>query len=654
MTLSDNAIATFAAVADVLLPPVDGPGPAWTRSASDLGLPPRLHEIYDNLPHDHARRDARLMLWLLNTPAGGFLLHGRPTRFTAMSNLERIDTLRRMSASRSTNARQAFKALKLLAGALFTSPDDDGNRPVSWEAMGYPGPSGPPPEVTKPIVPVNVARSETWHCDVVIVGSGAGGGVAAGVLAEAGLDVVVLEKGGYRNESDFTHIEKDAYEDLYLDKALGATVDSGVSMLAGATLGGGTVVNYTTSFATPDSVRAEWDEVAGFDRVFTGTDFDESARAVEERLGVNTHNNLAPSREELLEKGLRNLGWHVDEQPRNVVGCNPDACGYCTLGCREDAKQSTLKTFLLDAYRLGARIVVGADVRKVTTSGGRATGVVAHVGPHRLRVKARAVVLAAGALNTPAILRRSGLGGKAVGNFLRLHPVTALWGRFAEPVEPWTGMMQTRYSDEYANLDGSGYGFRFETAPVHPLFPAVFLGWDNGQEFKQDILGLKHLTPVGILLRDRDFGRVKTKRDGTATWHYKISDFDQAHVREAHLRGAQLLRAMGAEEVISSTQRPVRWRPALGGSADDFVADADAVGYGPNQTTYISFHQMGSARMGADEETSVVGPENEAHTTPGLFVLDGSCFPNSSGVNPMISIETIAHRGAQALAASLT
>ena len=156
--------------------------------------------------------------------------------------------------------------------------------------------------------------------------------------------------------------------------------------------------------------------------------------------------------------------------PRNASGCSEEACGYCTMGCRIGAKRSTLATYLEDAAEGGARFIVDADVRLVATDTGRATGVVARVGDHDLTVRARAV-LAAGALNTPALLHRSGSWGGAAGRYLRIHPVTALWGRFEERVDPWTGTLQTRYSDEFADLDGHGYGFRFETAPVHPPVP---------------------------------------------------------------------------------------------------------------------------------------------------------------------------------------
>jgi len=323
------------------------------------------------------------------------------------------------------------------------------------------------------------------------------------------------------------------------------------------------------------------------------------------------------------------------------------------MGCRIGAKRSTLVTYLQDAAERGARMVVDADVRLIHTDQGGVTGVVARVGDHTLTVRARAVVLAAGALNTPALLLRSGLGGRATGDYLRIHPVTALWGRFEQRVDPWTGMLQTRYSDEFADLDGRGYGFRFETAPVHPLFPAAFVGWENGPSFKRDILGLGHLAVAGILLRDHDHGRVSVRRDGSPLWKYRISEYDMAHVRVGVRRAAELLAGAGAAEVFTSTIRPVRFHPGQG-TIDDLMAGTEAIGYGSNRTSYFSFHQMGSARMGSDPATSVVDSDNQAHDTAGLYVMDGSCFPTSSGVNPMISIAAIAHRGATRLAERLT
>ena len=461
--------------------------------------------------------------------------------------------------------------------------------------------------------------------------------------------MTVLERGAYHNESDFTHLESDAYGSMYLDGGLNSTADGGVLMLAGSTLGGGTVINYTTSFPTPDSVREEWDRVAGFPEVFTGDGFGGSLTTVQEGLGANQEHGAPSPRDQIMEKGLRNLGWHVDEQPRNVDGCTEEDCGFCTMGCRIGAKRSILATYLQDAADGGARIVVDADVRLIETDLGRVTGVVAEVGDHTLEVRARTVVLAAGALNTPALLLRSGLGGRAAGQYLRIHPVTALWGRFEERLDPWNGMLQTRYSDEFADLDGQGYGFRFETAPVHPLFPAAFLGWEDGPSFKRDVLGLGHLAVAGILLRDHDHGRVAIRRDGSPVWKYRISDYDQRHVREGVRRGAEWLAAAGAVEVLTSTIRPVRWVPG-NGTIEDLMAGTDAIGYGPNRTSYFSFHQMGSARMGSDPATSVVDADNQAHDTAGLYVMDGSCFPTASGVNPMITIAAIAHHGATRLA----
>jgi long-chain-alcohol oxidase len=653
MALDDRQLAVFTAMVDTLLPAVDGDGPAWTTPGRDLGLADRLPGVVDSLPHERQRKDLALFLKLLGSRSGGLLLYGRPRPFPALARHQRADALRAMEGHPLSLVRGGIKAIKTLTALLWVTTDDaDLRRPAAWDAMGYPGPDGPAPDVQKTI-PITMAGGSSLSCDVVVVGSGAGGGTAAGVLAAAGLDVVVVEAGHYRNESDFTHLESDAYRDMYLDGALNTTADGGIVVLAGATLGGGTVINYTTSFATPPEVLNEWDATAGLSEVFTGEAFADATKAVQQRLAVNQDYCFPSSREQLLEKGLRELGWHVDEMPRNAVGCVLDSCGYCTMGCRIGAKQSTLLTYLEDAAAAGARFVTGATVDAVRTDDGRAVGVVGRTADGGFTVEAKAIVLAAGALQTPAILLRSRLGGPAAGKYLHLHPVTAVWARFAERVDPWTGILQARYTDEFADLDGKGYGFKFETAPIHPLFPAAFVGWEDGASFKRDVLGLGYLDVGGVLLRDRDHGTVGVRRDGTPVWKYAVSKYDQAHVREGVRRAAELYAAAGAEELFSSTMRPVRWRPGSGQSLDEFVAGVDAIGYGSNRTAYFTFHQMGSARMGSDPGTSVVGAHNETHDTRGLFVMDGSCFPTASGVNPMVSIAAIAHRGATLLAGRL-
>ncbi len=652
--LSPADVAAFAAAADALLPPLPGePGSVWASSASDLGLPGRLPHFYGRLPGDWARADLRRLLRLLRSRAGGLALYGRPKPFTALSPPEAEAALRRMATSRVAKAREAFGALRRITGTLLaTAPPGEATTPY-WRECGYPGPDGPPPATPKALSPVPVTAPARWTADVVVVGSGAGGGVAAAVLARAGLDVVVLERGGYANEADFSHREDEAYHELFLDGGLKSTTDGAIVMLAGATLGGGTTVNYTTSFATPGRVRDEWDRVGGFDGVFTGDDYEDASQAIHERLGINTDHSWPAPRDALMEKGLRGMGWHADAIPRNVRGCTEAACGYCTMGCRTGAKQGTLRTFLEDAAGAGARIAVRAAVDRVLVEDGRAVGVVADAGGHRLEVRAQAVVLAAGALNTPAVLLRSGIKGPAVGRHLRLHPVTVVWGRFEEPVDPWTGIMQGVYSDEFADLDGEGYGFKFETAPVHPMLPAGFFGWDGGRRYKELLLQYRHWGLAGVLLRDKGEGRVTIGRDGAPRWAYKLSEIDTRHMRVAVRRGAEAMAEAGAVEVLASTTVPVSWAPRSSGSLESFLAGVDAIGYGPHQTAYLSFHQMGSARMGADPSQSVVGADNQAHDVAGLYVMDASCFPTASGVNPMISIETIAWRGARMLAESL-
>jgi choline dehydrogenase-like flavoprotein len=413
------------------------------------------------------------------------------------------------------------------------------------------------------------------------------------------------------------------------------------------------VINYTTSFPLPDAVREEWDEVSGLS-LFTSPRFAESFERVSERINVGTQWTTPGRRDQLLEQGLRALGWHVDLMPRNVTDCKEGLeCGFCGYGCRHGAKNSTTRTYLSDAAAAGSRLVVGCEVERVEHERGRASGVTASVtspdgARYRLEVRARVVVVAAGGVHTPGILRRSGLSNRNIGRHLRLHPATAVMGVFPDRVNPWEGSLQTRYSDQFAN-QRDGYGAKFETAPAHFVLAASAFGWESARQFREDVAGLGYSGLCGVLLRDRDPGRVAVGRDGRPRVHYELSRFDAAHARGAVRGAAQVLAAAGAREIFTLQTPPARVKTSERGWLDRLMAAADARGYRYCRMSYITFHQLASARMGRSPADSVAGESGEAHELEGLFIADGSAFPTSSGVNPMLTIMAIADHVGRAI-----
>jgi long-chain-alcohol oxidase len=571
-------------------------------------------------------------------------------RFATLAQERREAILRAWCDSRIPQRRAAFQALR--KGTLHFDAVLPGS--LVYEATGYPGALGPPESAPpRAISPTPVTADTTLDCDVCVVGSGAGGGTAAAVLAAAGLDVVVLEAGDYYDDADFDGAELGGWGRLYEQGGSSSTHDQSVGLLAGACLGGSTVVNYTTSLRTPDEVRAEW---AAYGVPAFATDaYTRSLDVVCERLGVNLdHNRLSP-REEIFRRGLDVLGWHCTAMPRNVIGCDQEGpeCGWCGFGCRRGAKQSTVKTWLADAHAAGARVLVRTRARRVLVSGGAAWGVEARTaGGHRVEVSARAVVAACGAIQTPALLRRSGLTNREIGRNLRLHPATGVFGFFDEDVRPWEGTMQAIYSDQHRDLDGEGYGVKYETTAFHPSLFAAFAPWRSASQYAELAGGLRKASLVGALLRDKGGGEVRVDRDGEPVARYRLSPTDTRHVRAGLGGAAHILEAAGARRIVSAHSSLVSYEPGPG-SRERFLADADACGYAAGRCVFYSFHLMGSARMGGSAATSACGPEGETWEARNLVVCDGSTFPTASGVNPMISIEAIAHLNASALAARL-
>ena len=649
MDLNPRQRRALEQICDAFCPSGDG-----LRSATELGVPDGVIAAVARNPRPSERKQLATLLSLWDSVALGALGGAGLKRWSSLTADQRERVLLAWGDSRAPQRRAVFQALRKAALLFYYMlPGPDGARNPAWDAIGYDGPLGTLPDAApKALATVELdGRDLALDCDVVIVGSGAGGGATAAVLAAAGLDVVVVESGDYYDDQDFDGSELGAITRYYM-AAPTATHDQSVGLIAGSCLGGGTVVNYTTSFRTPEDVRAEW--ASHGVPAFASDEYTASLDAVFERLGVNQEYNDPSTREQKLRDGCLALGWHVDAMPRGVRKCaQGKECGYCGLGCRVGAKQSVVKTWLADAHGAGARLVVRSRVQKVLVEGGAARGVVGVTAEgKRLEIRARAVVAACGAIHTPALLRRSGLSNANIGKHLKLHPATVVFGVFDEELKPWEGVMQALYSDQFRDLH-DGYGLKYVTAAEHPHLFIPFAPWRGAREHFALMEAMSSSVPIGVLLRDRDGGEVRVGRDGEPVVRYKLSEFDAGHLRTGIDGAAQMLEAAGARRVFSSHAKWVGYDTSTGSRAQ-FMADADEAGYGAGQCILNSFHIMGSARMGGSPATSACDPTGQTWEVRGLYVLDGSSFPSASGVNPQISIQAIAHMGARGLAARLS
>jgi choline dehydrogenase-like flavoprotein len=644
ITLSGKARQALDSICDTFVP-----GGGGLPSATERGVPEAILMAVGTNPSQAEQAQFAGLLEAWDTQLAG----SERDPFSSLSQADRERTLLAFADAPEVPSRAAFQALRkgVLLSYYCLPHVGGGPNPVD-QALGYPGPLGPPTDPPpKAIQPLEVSQDTELECDVCVVGSGAGGGTAAGVLSSAGLDVVVLEAGGYFSEEDFDGAELAGYGRMYLNGGGVASDNQSIGLLAGACLGGGTVVNYTWCFRPPDFVRADWQERFGLDE-WAGPDFDASLDAVWERLSISPESSIPSARDHAMRQGLASLGWHSEVMQRNCRGCTEEVCRLCHYGCQIGAKQSTMNTWLQDAYDAGARILVNTPADRVLIEGGRARGVEARtLAGHTVTVRAKAVALAAGAIHTPAIMVRSGMGGQ-VGKNLMLHPVLITWGIFDEEVQPWAGTLGATFSDELLNL-GDGYGIKYEQAATPPSILAIFAPWRGSRENAELMQALRHTAGYGALQRARDGGEVVVGADGLPTVRWELSEFDRDVMRKGLDGAAQILEAGGARRIYSSHAGWVSYEPGRNGGRESLLEAADRCGWGPAQVTLGSFHIMGTARMGASREDSVCNPDGETWDVGGLYVVDGAVLPTGLGVNPMVTIEAAAHRISRRLAASM-
>lgn len=644
--LSAAQRAVLRAVCDTFFPTIEASGDPsgfWKRKASDLHVD-QMVEAYLNA---NVPEPLRVGLYFLLDGMGSF-------GFVDASQEAREQILQNVAALSPDAAAgvDAFRQLTLMMA--YGAPDQTGRNP-NWAILGYPGPISAPPPEPKPIQPVVPAGEElTLEADVCVVGSGAGGGVIAGTLAGKGQNV--LEAGGYYNEADFNQLELWAYQHLYYRGGYFPSADGNVILVAGATLGGGTTVNWMNCLRTRAGVRAEWAQEFGLEGL-DSPGYDRHFDAILARISANDQCSDFNGPHLRLREGCAKLGYSFKPVVRNadLSRYDPVSAGYLGFGDQTGSKQGTIKTYLLDASQQGAQLVVRCKANRILVEHGQAVGVEATYTDESGRqvgvtVRAPRVVVACGSLESPALLLRSGIGGPAVGKYLRLHPVSLATGFYATDQQAWWGAPQTALCDQFADT-GEGYGFIIEGVQYGPGLIASGTSWQSGRQHKEMMNRVRCASTLIAVTRDHGHGQVSIDETGASVPTYPISDeLDQRNLRRGIAEIIRIHEAAGAQEIQCAAREGLFW--TRGGDLEAFIHQAQAIPLGAGGQPVYSAHQMGSCRMGKDPATSVANPWGELHDTRGVWIGDGSAFPTAPGTNPMVSIMALARRTAEVIAAS--
>ncbi|MFW2390418.1 MAG: GMC family oxidoreductase N-terminal domain-containing protein [Polyangiales bacterium] len=496
------------------------------------------------------------------------------------------------------------------------------------------------------------------EADVVIVGTGAGGGTAAETLSKAGLRVILLEAGPLKTSSQFDMQERAAYRDLYQEGTGRGTKDGGMVILQGRSVGGSTTVNWTTSFRTPPETLQFWADHMGV----SGCSVAEMApyfQHMEERLNIHKWPQTPNGNNATLQHAAEKLGYSWDTIHRNVRGCLN--LGYCGLGCPVDAKQSMLVTTIPGALDQKAKLVHRARVVRILRDGETVTGVEAEALTPNVRgttgkkitVRATRTILSGGAINTPAILLRSkapdphGLIGKRT----FLHPTTLTMAIYEESIDPFYGAPQSIYSDhfQWQHVHDGPVGFKLEVPPLQPAFAAGFYS-AAGEQITQSMDQLGHTQCMIALMRDgfheqSKGGAVELDDKGRPIVDYPIDDYLLEGVRRAFNVMLEMQFATGAKSARPAHKQAKHYRSWK--EAKAAVAELDVAAH---KATVGSAHVMGGCPMGDDPERSVAGVDGKVHHLENLYVMDGSLFPTSIGANPQLSIYGLVYKLSSQLA----
>lgn len=722
-------LETLASICEVFLPPVPQNSVPFSSngdrtdehiqsflesSGSENFIPEEVAELLMKKAFFEAVLVVRLVVRILSTRLGTFLLCGflcvgdqwpYLNKFSSLSLEKREQVVQKWYKNwLLTPIRLGFIFIKFLCLLIFFSQANENSENPAWKAIGYhvddvnekfSSEEGEKEEEERPLdkgmvetiyetessfvhsltekgltVTKDPKRGDTYKitCDVVIVGSGCGGGVAAAVLANSGYKVVVLEKGNYFAKTDYSSLEGPSITQLYENGGILSTVDGKIMVMAGSTVGGGSAINWSACIKTPKDVLQEW----GNDHklpLFTSHEYDSAMNTVSKRIGVTEKCVKESFQNQVLRKGCVQLGLEVEAVSRN--SSENHYCGSCNFGCKSGDKKGTDTTWLVDAVNAGAVIISGCKAEKFIiekNSGSlhherkrknKCLGVIAQFNfngdsnIHKtsiLQIEAKATVSACGALLTPPLMISSGLRNQHIGRNLHLHPVLMAWGYFPEEnsseIEgtPYQGGIITSVH-KVVDSESNKVRAILETPALLPGSFAALCPWESGLDHKTRMLKYDRTCHLISLVRDRGSGEVKV--EGRIS--YSMNKEDEENCRAGLKEALRILIAAGAVEVGThqSDGQRFKCKGTTAAEVEEFLNEISAAP-GPksmvkNWTTYCTAHQMGSCRMGIDESQGAVDDNGESWEVQDLFVCDASVLPSAVGVNPMITIEATAY-----------
>lgn len=637
------------------------------------------------------RKQLMFIVAVLDSRAS-ILLTGYSTPFPRLSVEQRQSILNGWATARLPVYRDLHRSLTVMAKSIWTRVSPSLSRilrfpktPVNHNfGPGFPFEFIQIPPSSESSSPNAEFAPEIIETDILIIGSGCTGAVAASVLSAAGISVLVADKGYHWSPKFLPMSETNGLAHLFHNGGFTIDDSGNMNLVAGSCFGGGGTVNWSASLQLQGFVRQQWAS-HGLPYFMSGA-FQADMDAVCERMGAGTEavkQNYGNAR---LLGGARKLGMSAKVVPQNTGG-EAHECGYCTLGCGSCGKKGPTESWLPDAARNGAQLMEGFACSRVLFSKGKGGEMVAigaegewtsrdeyggvagtrYTRPVKIIAK-EAVIVASGSLGTPHLLQRSGIKNPHLGSHLKLHPVSFLAAVYDDEVRPWEGGILTSVVSELENIGSSGYGVKLEGTVMLPSLFLPLFPWMSGLEWKMFCAKMRRMTGYIALARDMGEGNVYVdpNEESRLRVNYPVDKRDRKHIAMGLVALAKITFIEGAREIyVSVPGIPtfVREGDSQVHTAGDGINDPAfakwlaqlerLVTHGmPAKTSFASAHQMGTARMGSSRGTSVVDSKGRVWGTSNLFVCDTSVFPAASGVNPMITTMATARGIARGIAES--